>query len=343
MKRVVIIGGGFAGSKCARNLERDFKVTLIDSKNYFEFTPSVLRTIVEPAHIKKIQVLHKDYLKKAKVLIGNVSNVDRKSVFVNKKKIYYDYLIIASGSNYVSPIKEENTVLPQRAEHLKDASDKLSKAKKVLIIGGGLVGVELAAEIASHYTDKKITLIHSHEKLMERNKEKTSNYAEKFLKKKDVEIVFGEKSEKVTSKFCITTKKRKIDFDMVFFCTGINPNYEFLKKNFSNKLDERSFVKVNKFFQMDGFENIFVAGDVTDVKEEKTAQNADNHGELISENILRLEKGKPLKKYKHKKTPLLISLGKIKGIFEHKNFVLTGFFPGVFKGFVEWLEMRKFR
>jgi NADH dehydrogenase FAD-containing subunit len=34
----------------AKALEGSFRVTLIDNKDYFEFTPSVLRTIVEPKH-----------------------------------------------------------------------------------------------------------------------------------------------------------------------------------------------------------------------------------------------------------------------------------------------------
>ena len=48
MKNVVIIGGGFAGSVCAKKLEQDFKVTLVDTEDYFEFTPSILRLAVSP-------------------------------------------------------------------------------------------------------------------------------------------------------------------------------------------------------------------------------------------------------------------------------------------------------
>ena len=67
MKKLVIIGGGFAGSLIAKNCENYFDTTLIDSKDFFEFTPGILRTIVQPSHAKKIQVLHKEYLKKTKV------------------------------------------------------------------------------------------------------------------------------------------------------------------------------------------------------------------------------------------------------------------------------------
>ena len=65
MKKVVVIGGGFAGAYIARHLEKDFDVTLIDTKDYFEFTPGILRTIVFPKHMKRIQVLHTHYLHKS--------------------------------------------------------------------------------------------------------------------------------------------------------------------------------------------------------------------------------------------------------------------------------------
>jgi NADH dehydrogenase FAD-containing subunit len=55
-KKVVIVGGQFAGRKAFTLLEKDFDVTIIDSKEYFEFTPAALRAIVEPAHAAKIIV-----------------------------------------------------------------------------------------------------------------------------------------------------------------------------------------------------------------------------------------------------------------------------------------------
>ena len=56
VKRVVVVGGGFAGSNVVCGLEKDerFSVTLIDTKDYFEFTPGVLRVLVEPEHIASL-------------------------------------------------------------------------------------------------------------------------------------------------------------------------------------------------------------------------------------------------------------------------------------------------
>ena len=55
-KKLIIIGGGFAGSKIAKKLESQFHTILIDNKNHFEYTPGVLRTIVKPLKIKKLSL-----------------------------------------------------------------------------------------------------------------------------------------------------------------------------------------------------------------------------------------------------------------------------------------------
>src|SRR3989344_6296972 len=135
MKKIVIIGGGFAGSNCAIKLEKNFDVTVIDTKDYFEFTPGVLRTIVEPEHISKIQVMHDHYLKRAKLIVGHVTEISDKYVLIKKRKIIFDYLIIASGSSYNSPFKEKNVIHSIRARNLRNYYEQVCKAKSILIIG----------------------------------------------------------------------------------------------------------------------------------------------------------------------------------------------------------------
>ena len=342
-----MIGGGFAGSCIARSLEKvyDIEVTLIDSKEYFEFTPGILRTIVDPTHVKKIQICHKDYLKKSKIIIGDVTEISKKEVTVNKKKIKFDYLAICSGSDYSSPIKDKDVIVATRSKHLSDNYNKLCKAKKVLIVGGGLVGVELAAEILDHYDDKEITLVHSGKNIMARNHERSASYAESFLENRGVKILRDLKMTRKSgkSKYLTNNKKKSIEADIAFLCTGIIPQYKFMKKNFKKSLNKNNQIEVNEFLQVKGQENIFAAGDITSVVEEKTAQNAQRQSDIVVKNILRLDSKEKLNKYKSKKTTLVISLGKSKGIFESKDMVITGGIPSFMKRFIEWKEMFKFK
>jgi len=346
MKKVVIIGGGFAGSYAAKKLEKEFDVVLIDTKNYFEFTPGILRTIVEPEHIRKIQVSHMHYLRRAKIIVGRVKEITKKYVYVKDKKIKFDYLVICSGSSYNTPFKEQNIVNVARAQNLRNCYHDLCKAKKILIIGGGLVGVELAGEIFWKYgKEKKITIVHSKEKLIERNSGKAIGYAKNYLNKMGAEIIYNESIVGKKRGRYFTDKKRKIEADVSFLCTGIIPNFDFMKKNFSNCLNIRNQIKVNEFLQLHKENNIFVAGDINDVSVEKTAQNAEMQAKVAVKNIFALEENNELMKFKPKKTPLIISLGKNKGIYSGRKITFCGFVPGIMKLIVEKLEMlekRKF-
>ncbi|MFH1802792.1 MAG: FAD-dependent oxidoreductase [archaeon] len=340
MKRVVVIGGGFAGSLVAKKLEREFDLTLIDTKDYFEFTPGVLRFLVEPERAQKIQVLHSQYLKMAKIVVGEVKKVDERKVYVEKKELLYDYLVICSGSRYELPFKEQGVVVASRGKSLIDSCDRLKNAKRVVLVGGGLVGVELAGEIVGMYGGKKkITIIHSGEQLIERNGKRAVVYVERYLKGKGVEVVYGKRVQNVKNGFCLTDKGTKFKADMVFLCTGITPNFEFLPCEW---LDGKG-VGVNEFLQVRGREGIFAAGDVTSVVEEKTAQNAEKQAEVVVRNICALDAGNHLERYINKRRPILISLGEGQGVLDSSGLVLTGRIPAVMKLFVEWNEMRKKR
>ena len=57
--------------------------------------------------------------------------------------------------------------------------------------------------------------------------------------------------------------------------------------------------------QLEGYNNIFVAGDVASLSMEKTAQNAEKQGKLVVKNIFALEKDSELTKYNVRQTPLV--------------------------------------
>ncbi len=338
MKNLVIIGGGFAGARIAKKLQNKFNVTLTDTKDYFEFTPGILRTLVEPNHLSKILVKHKKYLPNASFIQETIKEITPYHVkFGKNNSIPYDYLVIASGSHYSAPIKQKDIISTIRSKEVREHEKKITNARKITIVGGGLVGLELAAELCTHYPEKKITIVHAGNCLIERNCSKSQKYALRFLKKNGVEILFNEHAkDKKNSK--ITTKSgRSISSDLTFFCTGIIPNTQEFQDSISTALTHKKYLEVNEFLQLKGHHHIFVAGDVTGIKEEKTAQTAESHADLIIKNILRKESNKSLIPYKSKSRPMVISLGKYNGIFEYKGFII----PGLIPAFLKWAIERK--
>lgn len=53
-RRVLVIGGGFSGILAARDLSHKFHVTVVDCKEFFEYTPGILRAFVKPAHFDNL-------------------------------------------------------------------------------------------------------------------------------------------------------------------------------------------------------------------------------------------------------------------------------------------------
>ncbi|MFH1010042.1 MAG: FAD-dependent oxidoreductase [bacterium] len=342
MKRVVIVGGGFAGAYIAKVLEGRFEVTLIDTKDYFEYTPGVLRCVVEPEHIRSVQVLHTHYLRSAHVILGDAITITPTAVQAGHQAIEYDYLVLAMGSKYSLPFKQGNVVFSTRAQVLRESHQRLRDAASVLIVGGGLVGVEMAAEIAWKFPGKKITLVEAGKDIMARNHPRARKLARDWLVKHGVKVVTEELVKEAEGGF-VGTAGQKMDVDLAFVCTGIVPNSVPLKEHFSSALTERGFVRVTPALQMLGSQNIFVVGDLNEIPMEKTAQSAELQGEVTAANIIAHASSGNLRTFVPTARPQVISLGKYNGIFTHKWINFSGPIPALMKWMVEWWVMRRYR
>ena len=185
-------------------------------------------------------------------------------------------------------------------------------------------------------------MIQAHERLIPRNSKWAGFVAEKFLKKKGVEIVFNCRIKKRTSSGIVAEDGRAFNADVVFIATGLKPSSEFIEKGSLKRcLDKRKHIVVDKCLRVAG--NVFAVGDVNSISEEKTAQNAERQANIVIRNILALFEGREMKEYKAVRIPVIISLGKRKGIFEYGNFVLSGWVPALLKWAVEKREILRRR
>lgn len=336
-KKVVILGGGFAGSFSALTLEqysRIFDVTLIDNKEFFENTPQILRLVTEPGindsveSFKKLVIPHHKYLSHATVVKANVKEVTKDSrVITDIGTFSFDYLLVATGACYKSPILHAGSVDPIemvqtfRLKALASAALDIERANDITIVGGGMVGLELLGEIVAKYPTKNLTVIHSHDRVVERMDKSVSKKAQKWFDGENVKFILSDTAESISSKkdeqghprYTLTLKSgTQVESDLVCWCTGQTANTTFLERNFGSLLDEHKRVRTNEFFQLEGFPNIFALGDVTAFQEEKRVERATVHAGLVVEHLRKFAKGSPLEKpYKALKRPatLLISLG----------------------------------
>ncbi|KAI8875141.1 hypothetical protein K501DRAFT_135305, partial [Backusella circina FSU 941] len=181
-----------------------------------------------------------------------------------------------------------------------------------IILGGGLVGCELATEIAQHSYPapynfkKKITLVESYSRLVKNSSSKRQTKAFNFLSGLGVDIVLNEKitdfNMSDTNTYVGSSGRLYSNYDKVFLATGTRPCSDILQGEgvveFESCLDHGNRICVKPTLQLDHwkYNHIFAGGDVTNVAEEKTGYAATLAGVCIARNICRLEKRKePLK------------------------------------------------
>jgi NADH dehydrogenase len=173
MKRVVIVGGGFAGIHAARGLGgvRDIEVTLIDQRNHHLFQPLLYQVAMaglSPADIAAPIRAMLSRHSNIRVLLGSVESVDLigRTVTADIGSFPFDDLILACGAThsyfghdnweeFAPGLKtlEQATEIRRRVltafENAERATDPEERRKYLtfVVVGGGPTGVELAGAI----------------------------------------------------------------------------------------------------------------------------------------------------------------------------------------------------
>jgi len=336
--KVVILGGGFCGAWVAKKLDRlnDLDVVLVDTKDYFEYSPSIWKLLLDTRMYPKIIVPHTRYLKRTRIVTDPLIQVTPSFVQTKKEKIRFDYLVISTGIDYPIFLKDKQNVFTVKSgTEVMKYTKKVLAAKTILIIGGGVIGSEVAAELATHAPEKKIIVVHPHDRLLERNPPSVSRYAKKFLEGYGVQIIFDEKIVDHKKGVFLTSTNRRIKADLGIWCAGITCNPWFLKEFPAWIFTEKKSLKVNQYLQLEGYPHIYIGGDINDEDEEKTAAAADRQGIFIASNIPRMIAGKKLYKYAPIAFPMDISLGRYNGIITYSPFMIPGVISAIIKKLVE--------
>src|SRR5579864_154105 len=177
-KRVLIVGGGFAGIAAARALKRsDVDVVLVDRRNHHIFQPllyQVATAVLSPAEIAAPIRQLEAKQKNLSVLLAEVTGVDVASRTLEAaspgagvRKIAFDYLVVATGmrpsyfghdefARYAPGLKSLSDAETIRAkilgafERAATTDDEAERARQMtfVLVGAGPTGVELAASLA---------------------------------------------------------------------------------------------------------------------------------------------------------------------------------------------------
>mmetsp|Transcript_64820 Transcript_64820/g.173749 ORF Transcript_64820/g.173749 Transcript_64820/m.173749 type:complete len:533 (+) Transcript_64820:59-1657(+) len=287
--RVLVIGCQFSGFLVVRDLHKKFDVTVVDPKEYFEYTPGVLRAYVKPSHFDALTFCIEPVLRKLGVtfIMGEVTKLDgsRKEAtvwtrFSDKDDIVsYDYCVICSGCNFNFLHKwGESLWFPTVHEHarpegswshiderfidgrrrhileehfrIKELNDK---GASVLVVGAGFIGVEWATELAYFFPKLKLTICDFLGNCLGPLPPSAADYCNHYMKKVGIKQFYGVKYSANDPSFYET-----VGFtggarpDKEYFCMGVKAsNYYMPKEVLSDKgPGGGGWIHVNKKLQV---------------------------------------------------------------------------------------------
>ncbi len=284
--KIIIIGSGIAGvtfAEKARELMPDASITLLTQENYGYYSRPMLSRGFSKENIEESIILkpfNKILEKNICIISGvDVTGIDRVKQVVKVKgieeieELQYDKLVIATGSAAFIPppfmADRDNFYLFNSLKDLK----QLRKFRQALIekqqkphwaiIGGGLIGCELASDLA--VSGDQVTLFHAMDRLMERQLvEEDSENLKSVMQSSGINVLFNQAVQgfpKMGAKVGVTVADNQAEFDVVVVSCGFKPRTELAAKA---DLTIGRGIKVNQTLQSSD-ENIYALGDVAEL------------------------------------------------------------------------------
>lgn len=299
VKKVVVLGGGFAGINFVKSLANDqrFHVTLVDINNYHHFPPllyQVATAFIEPSSIsypfrRMFQQKHNTRFHMGELVRVNPNAQTLETTTGN---LDFDYLVICHGteSNFFGienvkkhalPMKSINDALNLRNQlllHMEKAvrttdPDELPKMLNIVIAGGGPTGVEIAGMMAEmgrniirkEYPEMKdrrthIHLIDAAPVLLGPMSKKAQTEATEVLTKLGVKIKLNVAVKDYVNGCVLLANGESIPTNVLIWTSGVTGReVPGLPKEV---IGRGRRIMVDEFNRVQGYPNIFALGDI---------------------------------------------------------------------------------
>ena len=303
--KVVIIGGGAAGASCAtrlRRLDEKAEILILEKTNEISIAncglPYYISNVINDREKMLVSTPEKfknwfniDVKLNAEVIDINVS--EKTVILKNNEKISYDKLVFAVGANpFVPDFKGLNKQKVFTLRTLKDADNikdsiRNNNFKKIIVIGGGFIGVEVAENLCQ--MGLEVSLVELGSSILPQVDYDISIFAQNEMKENGVNLILSDGVKEFRDDKVILNSNKELDFDIVIMAIGVRPEIELAKKA---GLDVNRGIKVNEFLETSN-EDIYAAGDSIEVKDFIFEENvliplagpANRQGRIVADNI----------------------------------------------------------
>lgn len=337
-KRILIIGGGYSGVSLIDKLKKfdELEIILIDKSDSHLLQTHIHKYL--SGHYKKEDILfdYDKFCKKnsLKFIKDEVKNINYDENYVSTKSnllISYDYIIIATGSLSIFPNQIKNvrkyTKDIKNIDNLDFYRDKFHKLmntnpknKNILVVGGGVSGVQIACELAYTLRENnlnkyniQVTIVEGMNTILPGMDEILIKKAENRCRDLGINIITNLFASEVLEDKLTLSNNISLDYDLLIFVVGVIGNN--IEEN-NVDLNQRNQIVIDEYYNVSGFKNAYCIGDIaqaidvnTKFYQTPTAQGARMQAELIAKNILNSIKGKKLYKNNISNKGIFIDLG----------------------------------
>ncbi len=338
---VVIIGCNFAGLRAASALPKDLKVTVIDPFPFFEFFPNIhelISGIKTPGNLR----LPREELIKGfghRFIHDYAEKIDGEKNRVQTgrgKKISFDFCIVAVGGvNNTFGVKgADQFALPFKSvrdcyaigQKLKDLTQSVDGVN-IVIVGGGLEGIEALGEILRKYRSVKglkIDVIEKSNRLLPGMIPSLDNEIRQLCEPFDVSFHTGVGVEQITAEKVYLSSGEILGSDITIWTGGAVAPKLLYESGLSHSPGEWAPVKLS--LESQRFDRIFIVGDAAAFPEplSKQAYFAMDMGILAAENIVHRVNGVNPLDFKPFSRPSIITFGDLSTFWVNDQFAMAG-------------------
>ena len=307
-KRIVILGGGFAGTRTAAALEtqlredRSVSITLVSETNALLFTPMLAEVAGGSLEASHISTPLRTSLHRTEFVRGHVQEIDldRHIVTTAEREIVYDHLVLALGavSNYLGmsniekfafnfktlldAIRIRNHVIEmfERADRESDPASR-KPLLTFVVAGGGFAGVELAGAIndfahgiLADYPNLRseelsTVLVHARDRILPELSESLALYAQQKMGERGVEFRLNARLTDA-QKGIVVLSDGEIRAETLVWTAGTAPNP--LLRTLALEKDKRGAVLVDGTMAASGHPGIWALGDCAALNDAATGK-----------------------------------------------------------------------
>lgn len=245
----------------------------------------------------------------ARVLSIQPTHVELDREWQGSKQVPFDYVVLATGTRLSKPAGMDDDDKASSVEYLQKHQAGVNRSQSILIVGGGAVGVQMAADLKEYYPEKEVTVVQSRPQVMPSFHSALHDLIKRRFDELGIRLITG---SRVTvplggfpnngSTFDVQlTNGTTESTQFVILATGQTPNNQLVADLKSSHPDGKSvvnpdngFIRVRPTMQLldEQYSNLFAVGDIADTGAQKAARPGSAQAAVVAKNIQALIEGR---------------------------------------------------